>query len=49
MRVFGVILVVGVVADDRAEALKTVKDFCKQHGFTAAMPKDVLASGRKEV
>ena len=31
---------------ERAEALKKVKQLCKEFGFTAGMLQDVLAKGR---
>lgn len=31
---------------ERAEALKTVKQLCKEFGFTAGMSQGVLAKGR---
>jgi hypothetical protein len=33
--------------DKRDEDLKTVKELCKLHGFTAGMLKGALAPGRK--
>lgn len=35
-----------VAKSERAEALKTVRTLCKQHGFTASMLEAWLASGR---
>ena len=32
---------------ERAEALKKVKEFCKEFGFTAGMLKGTLAEGSK--
>jgi hypothetical protein len=32
---------------ERDEALKTVRELCKRHNFTANMLKSVLAEGRK--
>ncbi len=32
---------------ERDEALKSVRDLCKRHGFTANMLKGYLAEGRK--
>ncbi len=33
--------------DERTEALKKVKELCKEFGFTAGMLKGTLAAGRK--
>ena len=33
---------------ERAEALKKVKELCKEFGFTAGMLKGALAEGRKK-
>jgi len=33
---------------ERAEALKKVKELCKEFGFTARMLKGALAEGRKK-
>ena len=35
-----------VKKEERAEALKTVKQLCKEFGFTAGMLKGSLAKGR---
>ena len=33
--------------EERAEALNTVKELSEQHGFTASVLKNLLATGRK--
>ncbi len=35
-----------VAKKERTEALKTVRNLCKQYGFTASMLKNYVASGR---
>lgn len=35
-----------VAKNERAEALKTVRNLCKQYGFTMSMLQNYVASGR---
>ena len=42
------IQMVEVKKRERAEALKKVRELCKEFGFTAGMLKDYLAKGRKQ-